>query len=120
MSLRLQIIIIISMIFVLIYIVRHVAMKKLDFRFGIGWSVIVIVIMAFAIWPQLLAAVSHFLGIYDPVNMLVFVGLILSIFAIFSLMMEVSRQNEQIKRLSQELAILRKDEFDKNIEKNNE
>ena len=61
--------------------------------------------------------VSHLLGIYDPVNMLAFVGIILAIFAIFSLMMEVSKQSEQIKRLTQELAILRKDDYDKSSEK---
>ena len=112
MSLRLQIIIIVCMVLALIYIIRRVATKRLDFRFGIGWSLIVIVIMVFAIWPGLLAAVSHLLGIYDPVNMLAFVGIILAVFAIFSLMMEVSKQGEQIKRLSQELGILRKDAYD--------
>ncbi len=112
MSLRLQIIIIVCMILALIYIGRRVATKRLEFKFGIAWSFIVVVIMVFAIWPKLLAMVAHLLGIYDPVNMLAFVGIVLAIFAIFSLMMEVSKQSEQIKRLTQELAILRKDEHD--------
>lgn len=115
MSLRLQIIIIACMILALIYIARRVAKKKLDFKFGIAWSIIVVVIMVFAIWPKLLAMAAHLLGIYDPVNMLAFVGLVLAIFAIFSLMMEVSKQSEQIKRLAQELAILRKDEHDNSV-----
>lgn len=119
MSLRLQIIIIVCMILALIYIGRRVATKRLEFKFGIAWSFIVVVIMVFAIWPKLLAMVAHLLGIYDPVNMLAFVGIVLAIFAIFSLMMEVSKQSEQIKRLTQELAILRKDEHD-NSEKENE
>ncbi|MCR5214566.1 MAG: DUF2304 domain-containing protein [Eubacterium sp.] len=109
MSPRLQFIIIICMLIALIYIGRRVAQRKLDFRFGIGWSLVVIVIMIFAIWPVLLQKTSMLLGIYDPVNMLAFLGLILAIFAIFSLMMEVSKQGEQIKKLTQELAILRKD-----------
>ena len=44
--------------------------------------------------------------------MLAFFGLGLAIFVIFSLMMEVSKQSEQIKRLTQEIAILRKDSYD--------
>ena len=112
MSPRLQVIIIMCMVIALVYIARRVAMKRLDFRFGIAWSFVMVVIMVFAIWPNLLLAVSHLLGIYDPVNMLAFVGLVLAIFAIFSLMMEVSKQGEQIKRLTQELAILRKDSHD--------
>ena len=118
MSLRLQIIIIVCMVIALIFIIRRVATKKLDFKFGIAWSLVVMVLLIFGIWPSLLAKVSHVLGIYDPVNMLAFVGLILAIFAIFSLMMEVSKQGEQIKRLSQELGILRKDTYDAVNEKN--
>ena len=118
MSLRLQIIIIVCMVFALIFIIRRVATKKLDFKFGIAWSLVVMVLLIFGIWPSLLAKVSHVLGIYDPVNMLAFVGLILAIFAIFSLMMEMSKQGEQIKRLSQELGILRKDTYDAVNEKN--
>jgi len=106
------------MVFALIFIIRRVATKKLDFKFGIAWSLVVMVLLIFGIWPSLLAKVSHVLGIYDPVNMLAFVGLILAIFAIFSLMMEVSKQGEQIKRLSQELGILRKDTYDAVNEKN--
>ena len=64
MSLRLQIILIVCMVLALIYIVRRVATKKLEFKFGIGWSLIVIVLMIFAIWPGLLAAVSQLLGKY--------------------------------------------------------
>ena len=109
MSPRLQIIIIVCMMLAIFYIARRVAQRRLDFRFGIFWSLVVIGIMVFAIWPGLLLKVSLLLGIYDPVNMLSFVGLILAIFAIFSLMMEVTKQGEQIKKLTQELAILRRD-----------
>ena len=100
------------MVLALIFIIRRVATKRLEFKFGIAWSLVVIVLLIFGIWPSLLAKASHLLGIYDPVNMLAFIGLILAIFAIFSLMMEVSKQGEQIKRLSQELGILRKDTYD--------
>jgi hypothetical protein len=101
------------MVLALIYISRRVAKKRLDFRFGIAWSLVAAAIMIFAIWPKLLLWAANLLGIYDPVNMLTFVGLILAIFAIFSLMMEVTKQSEQIKKLTQELAILRKESEDK-------
>ena len=103
MSLRLRIIIIVGMAIVLLYIF---------ICFGLLWSLIAIVIAVFGGWPKLLQKSANLLGIYDPVNMLAFFGLGLAIFVIFSLMMEVSKQSEQIKRLTQEIAILRKDSYD--------
>ena len=116
MSLRLQILIIACMLFAIIYIFRKVALKKLDYRFGIAWSIVILVIIVFAAFPSILLKVAHILGIYDPVNMLAFVGIVLIVVVIFSMMMELSKQSEQIKKLSQELAILRKDSHD-DIEK---
>ena len=116
MSLRLQIIIIIGMLMVLLYIFRKVAQKRLDYRYGIAWSFIVFIIILFAAWPKLLQKTANILGIYDPVNMLAFFGLGLAVYALFLLMMEVSKQADQIKKLTQELAILRKDAHD-DIEK---
>ena len=120
MSLRLQIIIIVCMVFAILYIAARLRKKKLDYKFGLSWMLICIIITIFAIWPSFLSKVSRALGIYDPVNMLMFFGLILAIVLIFYLTGEVSRQSEQIKRLTQELAILRKDTHDslENLEKN--
>ena len=120
MSLRLQIIIIICMVLAILYIAGRLRSKKLDYKFGLSWMLVCIVIIIFAIWPSFLGKVSRVLGIYDPVNMLMFFGLILAIALIFHLTGEVSRQSEQIKRLTQELAILRKDTHDslENLEKN--
>lgn len=112
MSLRLQIIIIICMVLAIMYIGTRLRSKKLDYKYGLGWSILCIVIMIFAIWPELLKKVSHLVGIYDPVNMLLFFGLVFAIMLIFNLSMEVSRQGEQIKKITQELAILRKDTHD--------
>lgn len=113
MSARLQIIIIACMAISLIYISLRINSKKIDYKFGMIWALVSVVIMIFAIWPRLLAKISKLIGIYDPVNMLTFVGLVLVIMIIFSMSMEISKQSEQIKRLAQELAILRKDEHDK-------
>ena len=112
MSLRLQIIIIVSMVLSIIYIENRMRRKRLDYRFGLGWMVICAIIMVFAIWPKLLDKISHLLGIYSPVNMLLFFGLVMAIVLIMILSVEVSRQAEQIKRLAQEIAILRKDGHD--------
>ena len=118
MSLKLQIIIILCMFFGIVVIFRRIGKNKLDFKLGLLWVVISVIVMVFAIWPSLLAKTSRLLGIYDPVNMLAFFGIILLVMIIFALSSEISKLKEQVKRLSQELAILRKDTFD-NFNQNN-
>ena len=108
------------MILSLIYIIRKIAQKKLDYKFGLVWCLVDVLMAIFAIWPTLLAKTAHLIGIYDPVNMLMFLGIILVIMVLFSLSMEVSKQSEQIKKLTQELAISRKDEYDKKPPDNDE
>ena len=117
MSLKLQILIITCMLLAIVVIFRKIGKNKLDFKLGLLWVVISIVVMIFAIWPGLLSRISQFLGIYDPVNMLFFFGIILLVMIIFALSSEISKLKEQVKRLSQEIAILRKDTYD-DINKN--
>jgi len=90
-----------------------IAKKRMDFKFGLLWTLVDIIIMIFAIWPNLLVKASNLVGIASPVNMLFFFGLILAILIIFSLSMEISFLSDRVKKLSQELAILRKDSYDR-------
>jgi len=112
MTLRLQIIIVVVALLAVFYISTLMAKKRMDYRFGLRWILIAIVVAVFAIWPDILVAVSRLVGIYAPVNMLFFAGFIIAIMVIFSLSMEVSRQSEQIKKLTQEMAIYKKDTYD--------
>lgn len=112
MSFRLQILLVVFIILGMLYILKLISSKKLDFKFGLDWILVLCIILVFAIWPGVLKKVSRFLGIYDPVNMLFLFGLLLLITIIFSLSMEISKLSEQNKKLSQELAILRKDTYD--------
>ena len=79
MSLKLQIIIIVIMGLLLIHVINMVSKKKMDFKFGLLWAMVDIVIMILAIWPKLLGAISNLLGIASPVNMIFFFGMILAI-----------------------------------------
>ena len=57
----------------------------------------------------MLDIVSTFLGIHTPVNMLFLLGFMLLLVVVFSLTVAVSKQEEEIKKLAQELALLKKD-----------
>ena len=113
MTLKFQIIIIGIIIISLIVIIYGQYKGKIEYRFALGWSALSVVILVFSIWPKLLEKISKLLGIYDPVNMLMFFAILLLLFAVFSLSMEVSKQSDQIKKLTQEIAILKKEAGDK-------
>lgn len=119
MALKLQIILIVGMLVSILYIFRLISVKKLNFKLGLSWCFVALVIVVFAAWPGLLKKISHFLGIYDPVNMIFMFGFVLLIYIVVSLSMEISKLSEQNKKLAQEIAILRKDTHDNivNVEK---
>ncbi len=112
LSNQLRIIIIVSMLLALIYIISNIRRQKINFRYGIGWMVVAVLIMLLAIWPQTLDLISYALGIAVPVNMLFFMGFILLVIVVFFLSRSVSDLSEKVKQLSQELAIAKKDTYD--------
>lgn len=116
LAFRLQVIIIVAMLLVALMIVNLLRQKKIDFKYGLGWLVIDLCILCLAVFPFLLEKIAHFIGIASPVNMLFFFGLLFSLVVIFSLSVAVSKLSDRVKKLSQEIAIIRKDMYD-NINK---
>ena len=112
MSLRLQIIIILCLILAGTYIVNQLRKKRLDYRFGLGWILILFCLLIFTIFPQILSLFTRILGVYLPINMLVFFGFCFAAMLLFSMSMTISSLSDRVKKLSQEIAIIRKDMYD--------
>ena len=112
MALRLQIIILVIMLMAVVYIVNLIRKKKMDFRYGLGWLCIILCISVLTIWPSLLVKLAGLLGIASPMNMLFFFGFCFAVMVIFSLSMTISHLTDRVKKLSQEIAIIRKDMYD--------
>lgn len=112
MSLRLQIIIIVCMTLILLYIFNLMRKRKLDFKFAIGWIFVDICIIVLSVAPIILEKISKLIGVASPVNMLFFFGFCFSVAIIFALSMTVSKLTDRVKKLSQEIAIVRKDMYD--------
>ena len=74
MTLRLQIMVIIFIVLAVLYIVNQLRKKKLDYRFGLGWLLIIFCILVLTVSPKLLSMLAGFLGITLPINMLFFFG----------------------------------------------
>ena len=112
MSERIRIIIIIGMVLAIIYVMMMVHKKLINFKYGIWWSMVAFVILLLAAFPPILGTLSSLLGITLPINMLFFFGILLLCVLIFSLSKAVSDLLDKVKRLSQEVAIMRKDMYD--------
>ena len=112
MTLRLQIMVIIFIVLAVLYIVNQLRKKKLDYRFGLGWLLILFCILVLTVSPKLLSMLAGFLGITLPINMLFFFGFCFIVILVFSMSMMISSLSDRVKKLSQEIAILRKDMYD--------
>ncbi len=113
MSIRLQIIIFICMVIAIVYILRLISTKLMEFKIGLGWILGCVCVMILAVFPNLLVSLSNLLGIASPVNMLFLFGFLISLFMIFSMSLYIGQLTDKVKKLSQELAILRKDAYDR-------
>ena len=112
MTIKLRILVLIAMALFILYIFRSVRKKKINYRFGILWLVIAVAVGVMAALPDFLTWVSQLLGIAAPVNMLFFLGFVLVVGIILELSASVSRLNDEVRDLTQRLALYEHDSVD--------
>lgn len=113
LAFRTQVMMIAIMIAAIVCIINMLRKKKLDFKFGLGWLFVAVCILVLAAFPVLLDKLAYLAGIASPVNMLFFLGFALTVVLIFALSIAVSRLSDRVKKLSQEIAIIRRDMYDR-------
>ena len=106
---QLQILLIIAFIGLLIWILREVKKNRLELRYTLSWLFLDIALLIISIFPQLLTKISNMLGIYSPVNMIFFLGFVFSLIIIYTLTVAISKMSEEIKRITQKLALMEGD-----------
>ena len=82
--------------------------KSLTLKYSLLWIFAGVLMLIFAIWPKILMWLSKTLGITLPVNALFAMMFFCVIIILVSLTSIVSKQSEQIKTLTQQMAILEK------------
>ena len=109
MPIRLQIIVGIVMALGLAGIFTMVHKGKLNLKYALLWILAGIVVLIMDIFPGLLGKITRLFGIELPINMLFFLGFCFLLLLVFGLTVRVSRMSDEVKRLTQELAILKHD-----------
>ncbi len=120
MSLRFRLVALIIFITLLFFFMHQVRSRRLDLRYSLSWILINLSLIILVVFPGLLIRISRILGIYSPVNMIFFCGFLFSLIIIYSLTKAVSKMSEEIKRLSQKIALMDQSMQIESVHKENE
>ena len=115
MTVKLQIVVGLAILFILAILINMIRRRSLELKYALAWFVVGSIVLIFDIFPQLLSWLADLMGVGIPVNMLFFMGFVFSLLIIFSLSFSVSRLSGKVKRMAQEIALL-KEELDKKKE----
>lgn len=109
MSPRIQIIILVALIFIFAFMIFHINKKKLEFRFCLPWLLFLLVCIILTCFPKLLDWFAGVVGIATPINMLFLCGFGISLFIIYVLTVAVSKLTANVSLLTQKIALLEKE-----------
>ncbi|MBQ8219160.1 MAG: DUF2304 domain-containing protein [Bacilli bacterium] len=110
MSIELQIFLIILLLFQIFLIIKTVKSKKMSMKYCSFWLVIIFILIFITIFPNLIFKLSDFLGFEKTSNMIFLIGFFFLFYIIYSLTISLSIQNNKIKRLIQEVSLLKESE----------
>lgn len=118
MNIKTQILVVLIVVLALLALIDMIRKNKLELKYALLWFVLGIGILIFCCFPALTVLLAQLTGISTPVNLLFFVGFCFSLVIIFSLTAAVSRLSGRVKRLTQEIALLRMEMQENGYEKN--
>lgn len=113
---RIQIIAIVVLIIAFALLVGQIKKKKLDIKYSLAWMLLDIVLIILAAFPKLIVWISKGLGIETPSNMVFFCGFIFSLIIIYVLTVAISKMSDNIRCLTQKIALLEKEVKEKEEE----
>lgn len=113
MTVQLRIILFILILLTFALFVDQIKQKKLKLQYTLTWMMLLLFILIVTVFPEILGFVADIMGIALPVNMIFFFGFLFTLVIIYRLTMAVSKQSEEIKFLTQKVALLEKEINDK-------
>ena len=104
---------------VFLIIILSVVRKRLNIRYSIVWLLWALLSLFLAVFPETFYSLSHLLGIQMPVNTVFLIMTALLYALTFYVYIMISKHNEEIIKLTYEVASLKKklDELEKKNEK---
>lgn len=112
MTLQLRIIIFILLILALVLFFHRIKNQKLTLQYSLSWLMLIVILMIVVLFPELLYKVSELAGVELPINMVFFLGFIFTLLIIYNLTAAVSKMSNEIKDLTQKIALMEKELHD--------
>ena len=112
MTYQLRIVLIILILLTFSMFVSQIKQKKLNLQYTLTWILLLFCILLVTIFPSLLNLLANLMGIALPINMIFFLGFVFTLVIIFRLTSAISKQSEQIKEITQKIALMEKKEYD--------
>jgi len=94
-----------------LYIIELVRKRRLREEYAWFWLLTGLMIVLLSVWYDLVARIGQYLGGILPSSVLFFFGLLSLLLICLHLSIKLSTLTDQVKRLSQELAIMRSGEI---------
>ena len=113
MTLRIRILFIILLVAVLAGIVALVRKRRLELKYVLLWMGSDLLLIVLMLFPQIITRLASLLGIYSPMNAVLFLGLLFTLAILFSMTVALSHATDEIRRLSQILALYSGADHDK-------
>lgn len=105
MNIRLKLFLFAIYALVFLFLFLKMRAHRAEIKYILPWLFLDIVLAVITAFPVILHFFCTLFGIETPSNMLFFFGLILLSAVVFSLTLALSRQNAQIRELTQRLAL---------------
>lgn len=105
MTIRIRVAIILILFLGIVAIVNLVRKRNLELKYALTWLFLGIGMLIAVLIPGLMDSISVALGIYNPMNMVFFLGFLFSVIVIFSLTMSVSRNSNRVRKMAQKIAL---------------
>lgn len=81
--------------------------RKVELKYALIWYAAGVFILIFTLFPKLMGGLSKLLGIVTPVNMLFMLAIVVLSAIVMELTAVVSASSKRIRRLVQEVALLK-------------
>lgn len=107
MSVSAYIFAILGSLIVLAGIVELLRRRQLSEKYAVLWLVVGVLILVLTIFPGLLTGFAHLIDIAVPTNLMFFVAIVFLIGVSLHQSWELSRLEEETRRLAEDVAILR-------------
>ena len=105
MTLRIRILFLVFLLAMLWVIIGMVRKRKLELKYVLLWMGCDLILILMMLFPDIITWLSRVLGIYSPMNAVIFLGMLFLLLILFSMTVALSHATDEIRRLAQLLAL---------------